>query len=167
MTPQQQYIVDSVRSLIGASLNERCDELCQLIGRGVDDGRSHLSSKVSDCGLFALGIWKAVGIDHELLGTSYVTGMAIAWVVKIATEKNAVRHVKQDGLPVPGALMHYYSPRPSQNDHVEFCLSEPTPMANHAGGGRANCAIGEDTGNILWNCGRPLQCWYDPEALLA
>ena len=165
----QEVIVSTVRGLIGCSLEHDSAKLCEFIGRGIDDGHSLLSPKVSDCGLFGLAVWHAAGVDHELVGASYINGMAISWLVHIAHDMQAIRYPKRDGLPRIGSLMHYYSKRPSTNDHVEFCLSLPATgsgLADHAGGGRANCAIGSGHSTVLWSSGRPLQCWYDADALL-
>lgn len=164
----QQMIIQAVRSWIGASLLVREQELREFVARGVDDPRYDLNSHVSDCGLFALAIWHAVGVPHELVNAKYVNGMAITWIVHIAHDLQSIRYPKRDGLPVPGALMHYFSPRPSNNDHLEFYLKrlDEHGLAWHAGGGRAECEIGDATSNILWSSSRPLQCWYDPRALL-
>ncbi len=165
----QDSMVSVVRPWIGASLLVRDQELREFIARGVDDPRWELDEHVSDCGLFALAVWHEIGVAHHLCKEKYVAGMAIIWLTQIAHDLQAIRYPRRDGPPVPGALMHYYSRRPSKDDHVEFCLSKPaktTWMADHAGGGRQECAIGSGRSDIRWNAARPLQCWYDPDALL-
>lgn len=165
----QESIISSVRPWIGASLLVREQELRQFIARGVDDPRYELNEHVSDCGLFALAVWHDVGVDHHLCNDKYVSGMAIIWVTEIAHDLKAVRYPKRDGMPVPGALCHWYSRRPSKDDHVAFTLgpvADGTHFADYAGGGGAECAINSGRGDIRFSWGRPLQCWYDPNALL-
>jgi hypothetical protein len=168
MTESQRCLVQIVEGWIGASLLERADELRKFIARDIDDPRYELNAHISDCGLFALAVWHAAGVHHQLCDAKYVPGVAIQWLVHIAHDLQAIRYPQRDGLPVPGALMQYYSPRPSHNDHVEFCLSLPNAdgLAEHAGGGRPECEIGSSTSDIRWSSARPLQCWIDPDALL-
>ena len=161
-------IVDLVNSWLGASLQYRRDELCAFVARG-HEGPPLLCKGVSNCGLFALGVWKAAGVRHDLLLQPYEMGMAIAWVKRIAIDRGAKRTVLANGLPTPGSLCHYYSKRPSTDDHVEFVLEVPDPATGvclHGGGGRANCEISSSRGDIRWSNGRPLQYWYDAAALL-
>lgn len=168
-----QRIITEVAKWIGTSLDNRGQELREFIARGIDDPAQILDAHVSDCALFALAVWHCVGVDHPLCRAEYVTGKAMQWIEAIARDRLAIRFPKRDGVPKLGSLMHYYSHRPSLDDHVEFLMSEVTVdpdiewSAQHAGGGRTNCAIGTATSDIRWNFGRPLQCWYDPEALLA
>ena len=161
-------IVDKVNEWLGASLQYRRDDLEEFIKRG-HSGANLLCEGVSNCGLFALAVWKAAGVKHPLLEQPYQVGMAIAWIKIISTDLGARRTVRTDGLPTPGSLCHYYSPRPSTNDHVEFILETPDPesgKALHAGGGRPHCEISSSVGDVRWSSGRPLQFWYDPHALL-
>lgn len=161
-------VVQTVESWIGASLKDRADDLKAFISRGHNDQLNLLTPQVSSCGLFALAVWFAVGVDHELVRARYQTGKAITWIEHIASDLGAVRHVKHDGPPSVGSLLHYYSKRPSYNDHVEFLLSEPNArgLSKHAGGGRKDCKVGAGEDNLSWNGGRPLQVWYDLAALL-
>jgi hypothetical protein len=73
----QQKIVDTVTPWIGASLLNRGQELREFISRGVDDPRYQLNEHISSCGLFALAVWHAAGVKHELLKMPYQTGKAI------------------------------------------------------------------------------------------
>ncbi len=163
--PMNQRIVQLVESYVGCSVDERCDELGELVARGVDDPQQMVKVR-TNCGTFALGIWHAVGVDHVLLSTPYENEKAIAWIVTIAHDLKAVRYPKRDGLPVPGALMHYWlrDGNLTKSHHVEFCLSAPdrSGIARHAGGGRPQNTIGVGESDIRFNVGRPLQCWYDP-----
>lgn len=171
-----QSIVDVVRFYIGSSCDNHVDELAALCARGTDDidvvKTWLMLPGFSNCGFFALGVWRCVGVKHELLERPYVTGQAISWIVTIAHTLGAVRYPKKDGPPKNGALMHYWvrDGNLTKSHHVEFCLSDPGIdwRAEHAGGGRPRCEIGGGTGqnDIRWNAARPLQCWYDPEALL-
>lgn len=162
-------IVELVKRYVGCSLDERCSELGLLVARGVDDP-SQMVRVRTNCGTFALGIWHAAGVQHSLLDSKYQNEKAIAWVVTIAHSLGAVCYPKKNGPPPPGALLHYWlrDGKLTKSHHVEFCLSEPTIAwhAQHAGGGRPNNEIGQGEGDIRWNAGRPLQCWYDPAELL-
>ncbi len=167
MTPAQQLIVDTVRSYIGCSLIHRCDELAELVCFPGDNESEDVRIK-TNCAMFALGIWRKIGVEHPLLDGQYKSGMAMAWVLQIARDNGAlVRATSSIDTPPPGALMHYAN-EGHNNDHVEFCLSEPNSLRqiDHAGGGRAGNLIGAGTGPWSWNYGRPLQHWVDPDKLL-
>jgi len=164
-------VVETVRSYVGlhlGSIGE--DQLADLYSRsGLDKANAIVSPHVSTCGLFGLGIWFKMGVKHSLLTTPYKTGMAIAWLREIAHDLNAIRK-PSDGLPSPGSLLHYFT-KGHNNNHVEFVLSQPQVIvqqwrAEHAGGGRALAGVGSDTSDILWSSGRPLQEWFDIDALL-
>lgn len=162
----QNQVVQCVSHFIGFSLDNHGDQLREFLSRGVDDPETIVDTHVSDCGLFALAVWLGVGVRDEVLSEKYQTGKAIEWLVEIATRHNAVRHIR-DGIPTIGALLHYRT-HGKNDDHVEFLLSQPLMrkwIAHHAGGGRTDCGIGEGTSNILWSLGRPLQAWYDINAL--
>lgn len=162
-------IVELVTRYVGCSLENRCAELGELIARGVDDAEEIVKVR-TNCGMFALGVWHACGVQHELLERPYVNEKAIGWLVTIAHSLGAVRYPKESGRPLPGALMHYWlrDGKVTKSHHVEFCLELPDIAwhAPHAGGGRPNNEIGQGNGDIRWNAGRPLQCWYDPVSLL-
>lgn len=167
MTPSQQLIVDAVNRYVGCSLSSRRDELAELVCFPGDNPALDVAIK-TNCAMFALGIWRAVGVEHELLQGKYHNGMAMAWVLQIARDKGAlVRATGTLETPPPGALMHYAN-EGHNNDHVEFCLSEPNALRQieHAGGGRTDNAITSGTGPWSWNYGRPLQHWVDPDRLL-
>ncbi len=165
----QSQVLQCVKYYVGTDLEHNGDALRKFISRGIDDPATILDAHVSDCGLFAFAVWHAVGVDHPLLSTPYHVGMAITWLVEIARVFQAVRHPKHDGVPTVGSLLHYYRTNPDgtskNDDHVEFVLSNPILgkgwLAEHAGGGRADCGIGDATSDILWSLGRPLQAWYD------
>lgn len=176
LTVYRQQVVDAVTPWIGASLLNRADEFRHFIARDVDDENDQLDEHVSSCGLFALAIWYSLRVNDELVRRPYENGKAITWLVEIAGNLGAVRYPREHGAPTVGALMHYHSPRPSLDDHVEFCLTVPVGestaqgqsrlTAMHAGGGRPHCGVGALNGTIWWNMGRPLQAWYDADALL-
>jgi len=156
----------TVRSFVGCSLSNRRDELAQLVCFPGDDPAQDVLIP-TNCAMFALGIWRACGVNHELLLGPYKIGMAMAWVLQIARDYGAlVRATSTIECPPPGALMHYANDG-KNNDHVEFCLSEPNSLRQieHAGGGRTNNAITMGTGMWSWNYGRPLQHWVDPVKL--
>jgi hypothetical protein len=164
-TPEN--IIELVNSYVGDSLVNKKEDLALLVARQVDDPNQIVQIK-TNCGLFALGIWYAVGVQHDLLKIKYISGQAIAWVRKIALAKGALRSYPKDGPPVAGALMHYYTPG-TNNNHVEFLLENPNKhIALHAGGGRDKNEIGSGTSDITWSAqpSRRLQEWVDPAALL-
>jgi hypothetical protein len=169
LTDSQQTIIAIVNDWVGSSLLEHGDELRAFISRGIDDPQGELNDHISDSALFALAVWHAAGVEHKLVIKPYVVGMAATWLVHIAHDLQAIRYPKRDGLPKPGALMQYYSPRPSTNDHFEFDLTQPDfkhGIAQHAGGGRPHCGIAAGESDVHWSGARPLQCWFDPDALL-
>lgn len=165
-------VIHCVNHFSGFSLANHGEEMREFLAReGIDDPATLVDSQVSDCGLFALAVWHRIGVHHKFVEAKYVTGMAIAWLTSIAADCNAIRHPVKDGPPKAGALMHYFTPRTNDN-HVEFLLSDPEIypsvwVAFHGGGGRANCGIGIGHSDIKWNMGRPLQEWYDVDALVA
>jgi len=162
-------IVEIVKSYIGDSLTNNKEDLALLVARQIDDPNQIVQVK-TNCALFMLGVWWLVGVQHELLTKKYKNGMAIAWVRQIAIDKKALRAYPKDGLPIPGATMHYYTPG-TNNNHVEFLLDSPNDkhVALHGGGGRANNEIASGTGDITWSyqTSRKLMEWIDPVALLA
>jgi hypothetical protein len=159
-------IIEIVKSYVGDSLIHNKEDLALLTARGVDDPNK-IVQITTNCGLFTLGVWWAVGVQHELLKRKYKSGMAIAWVRQIAQDKKALRSYPKDGLPIPGATMHYYTPG-KNDDHVEFLLESPNNkhLALHGGGGRPQNAITSGTGDIILNSNRKLMAWIDPVALL-
>lgn len=163
-TEQGKAIASLVRRYLGCSLSNRTDELAQLVSRGVDDPKTTVRIK-TNCGMFALGIWHKMGVDHPLLNSPYKSGMAIAWLLRIAKDKGALRTLK-DGIPTEGSLMHYGTPG-KNNDHVEFLLADPSPTftAEHGGGGRSDNLIDSGTSDIRTSMGRPMLHWVDPSKL--
>lgn len=170
MIPEHgQLIADLVKSFVGCSLDDRRAELGQLVCRDVDDPEQAVQW-TTNCGTFALGIWHAAGVQHALLDTPYKVEKAIAWILSIAHSLRAVRYPRRDGPPSMGSLMHYWlsDGKGTKSHHVEFCLEIPdmvTWVSNHAGGGRPRNLIGLGHSDVRWNAGRPLQCWYDVNAL--
>jgi hypothetical protein len=167
-------IVDVVRSYVGCDAkNARCDDLATLCAREVDSSKEVLGwmryPKFSNCAFFALGAWRKAGVQHYLLDEAYRTKLAMAWVIQVGTDLHATMKPARDGLPTAGALMMYYT-KGKQDHHVEFCLEDASTeprSTEHAGGGRANCAITLERSDIRWNNGRPLQYWFDAGKLLA
>lgn len=161
-------IVEIVKSYLLDSLLHNKEDLSLLIARQVDDPNKVVQI-TTNCGLFALGVWWLVGVQHALLNTKYQNGMAIVWLRKIAQAKGSLRTYPKDGLPVAGSLMHYYTQGHNDN-HVEFLLENPNDkhVALHAGGGRDKNAIASGTGDITWSYhkSRKLMEWIDPVALL-
>lgn len=167
-TPGQK-ISRIVRKYVGCSLSERVDELGALVARGVDDPKSVVGIK-TNCGMFALGVLAEAGAQHAMLDHKYVSGMAIAWVIQIARDLEALVAVPNPlpvGFKIPqGALLHYGTPG-KNNDHVEWLLSEvaPSGAADTGGGGRLNNAITAGRGIVARNANRPLLHYVDPNKL--
>ena len=159
-------IVEIVKSYIGDSLLHNRNDLALLIARQVDNPDQIVQVK-TNCGLYTLGVWWAVGVQHDLLKKKYVSGQAIAWVRRIAIDKKALRKYPDDGLPIAGSTMHYYTPG-SNNNHVEFLLENSNDkfISLHGGGGRTDNAITSSTSDIRTNYYRQLREWIDPIALL-
>jgi hypothetical protein len=153
-------ICQSVWDWNGASYSERREDLQSFLGIALD-------GKCSTCGLFVLACWRAAHVRHELLSRPYEQGKAMAWVQQIADDFGAIR--SRQTIPVPGAVLAYYSRRPSVDDHFEICLEVPYLSdwtALHGGGGRENCGVSIISNGIRWNAGRPLQYWIDPNSLI-
>jgi hypothetical protein len=65
-SPNQRAIIGAVRDHVGCSLLERRKELAALVCFPGDDPDEDVRIK-TNCGMFALGIWRRVGVQHELL----------------------------------------------------------------------------------------------------
>jgi hypothetical protein len=155
-----------VQKYVGCSISLRKDELGALVCRGVDDPDQSVQIK-TNCGMFSLGIMYEAGVQHDLLRRKYVSGMAIAWLRAIGKDLKALQKYNKNNKPIAGSLLHYYTAGNNDN-HVEWLLSDIDDQgcAEHGGGGRTNNAITTGSGNVLWNYGRPLQEWWDPNMLL-
>lgn len=166
----RERMVAIVNAYVGCSAKVRSTELAELCGRNVDAVANVCTwmnaPKFSNCAFFALGVWAKAGVKHHVLTQPYRVGLAIAWTILIGNDTHAVKKPHRDGLPKAGDLMMYFSNQ--HNHHVEFCLSDASAkgIADHAGGGRADCAISSGRSLITWSNGRPLQYWFDAESLL-
>ncbi len=160
-------IVRLVNSYVGCSLSERREDLGKLVARGVDDPNVVVTI-TTNCGTSALGIEALAGVKDPLLDKKYVSGEAIAWVRQIAINLGAlVKYTGKNGpQPKRGDLMHYFDVG-KNNNHVEWCLSDPDEngVAEHGGGGRSNNAITKSTSSVYTNYYRPLQEIIDVDKL--
>lgn len=158
-------IVRLVKSYDGCSLSNRRADLGKLVARGVDNPEAVVTIS-TNCATSALGIMAAAGVRDAILNKPYQSGMAVSWVRQIGINTGAL--VKFDGKTMPkrGALMRYNTAG-TNNDHVEWLLSEVDANGNadHGGGGRGNNAITVGNGNVLSSWGRPLVEWWDPDKL--
>lgn len=152
-------IVRLVNSYVGCSLSSRREDLGKLVARGVDDP-NQVVTITTNCGTSALGILAIAGAKDPILDKKYVSGMAIAWVRQIGINLKALNKYTGKNGPQPkrGDLLHYYDDG-KNNNHVEWCLSDPDEngIAEHGGGGRSNNAITKSTSSILTNYYRPLK----------
>ena len=166
MANSSDTIISLVRKYVGCSLHVRKDDLATLVCRGVDDPDQAVLIK-TNCGMFALGIMKEAGVQHDLLNQPYKSGMAIAWVRTIGKDLNALNKYSSANAPKAGSLLHYFTPGKNDN-HVEWLLSDMDDQgcAEHGGGGRTDNAITVGSGDVTVNYGRPLQEWLDPDMLL-
>jgi hypothetical protein len=169
-THAQVQVVQCCSFFAGMSLDSHADELRHFLARDVDDPATIVDKHVSDCGLFALAVWHALEVQDLRLTEKYQMGMAIAWLVNIAGLHGAIRHPIHDGIPTVGALLHWQT-HGKPDDHVSFLtkavtLSRGQWLGECIGGGGKDCAINRTAGNVLWSWGRPLQAWYDINALL-
>ncbi len=163
----QRLIIGTVRDYVGCSLSNRRDELAELVCAPGDDPEQAVRI-TTNCGMFALGVWRHCQIDHELLRCPYKSGMAIDWVLQIARDKGAlVRYSASGAAPAAGSLLHWANDG-KPNDHVAFCISDPddTRQVELAGGGAADNAITSKRGPWSWNWGRPLQHVIDCSLLM-
>lgn len=158
--------VNLVKKYVGCSIHVRSDELGNLVAREVDDPEQVVLIK-TNCGMFSLGIMYEAGVQHDLLWSKYKSGMAIAWLRTIGKDLKALQKYSKTNVPKPGSLLHYYTTG-KNNNHVEWLLSDIDDQgcAYHGGGGRTDNAITSSFGNVLWNYGRPLREWWDPDLLL-
>ena len=160
-------IVRLVTSYVGCSLSSRKDELGKLVARGVDDP-NRVVTITTNCGTSALGVLALAGVQDPILDKKYVSGMAIAWVRQIGINLGAlVKYTGKNGpQPKRGDLLHYFDDG-KNNNHVEWCLSDPDEngIAEHGGGGRANNAITKSTSSVYTNYYRPLQEIIDCDKL--
>jgi len=162
-------IIRLVKSYDGISLKHDRDRLGKLVARGVDQPEDVVTVH-TNCGMFALGIWAEAGVASPVLDRKYVNGAAISWCVQIGIDLGALVKYTDGGLkPKRGALLHYKTPG-ENDDHVEFLLSDIDAHWNamHGGGGRADNAITvtKAPGVVLWNNGRKLLQFWDPDKLV-
>ncbi len=161
-----EKLIRLVKAHVGVSLVSRKNELGTLVARGVDTPEAVVGI-TTNCATTALGIMALAGVKHSLLSKPYVNGMAVAWVRQIAQELGAlVKYDPKGPKPKAGALLRYVTAG-KNDDHVEWLLSDVAAdgTATHAGGGRADNAVTEATGNVLSSWGRPLVEWIDPDKL--
>jgi hypothetical protein len=165
MSPADLFVM-LVKKYEGCSIHIRKDDLGALVCRGVDDPEQTVLIK-TNCGMFSLGIMHEAEVQHDLLSHKYVSGMAIAWLRTIGKDLKALQKYSKDNKPKAGSLLHYYTAGKNDN-HVEWLLSDIDDQgcAEHGGGGRTDNAITIGSGNVLWNYGRPIQEWWDPDMLL-
>ena len=154
--------VEMVRSFVGCSLSARRDELAALVCFPGDEPAVDVTIR-TNCAMFALGIWRALGCKHPLLLGKYKIGMAMWWADVIARAAGASysRKAYPSAQPYPGDVMHYCGA--PGTDHLEFCLTWPNPyLIDHAGAGRANNAVTESAApsDYRSNAGRPLVAIY-------
>jgi hypothetical protein len=161
----------------GASLHAWLPDLTGLVARGVDEPTwaAQVVQWKTNCATSALGFLAAICGDvdaakalHPLLATRSVNGMSMPWLMQLGHDAGAwVTYAGMSGRqPRAGDLLHYGTPG-QNNDHVEWCLSDPTPAgaADHGGGGRPDNLISVGNGSIVSSAGRPLLAFIDLDKL--
>lgn len=156
-----ERIARVVKFYAGCSLSNRRDELAALVGEAAVDWQTN-------CETFAIGVYRAVGVDVPAVQAPLVNGMEGS-VVEQAAQRAGGWQKPTSAAPPVGALMHYRSNpyrvdaqgRTIYDDHVEFV----TGPGEHGGGGRANNEITVVQGDYHFSVGRPLYGWIDPEML--
>lgn len=161
-------LVRLLKSYAGCSLNDRRDELGQLVARGVDVPEQ-VVTVATNCGTSALGIMALAGVPDPLLDHKYVSGMAIAWLRQIGINKGAlVKYTGKNGpQPKLGSLLRYNTAG-KNDDHVEWMTSDidSNGHAEHGGGGRDHNAITvSPSSDVTSSWGRPLVEFWDPDML--
>ncbi|XXX73895.1 hypothetical protein WMF30_40240 [Sorangium sp. So ce134] len=77
--------------------DRRADYL-HLVAPG-ETGRSREDmARMSGCALVAAGLWRALGVQHPLLGAPYAVGTAVTRLIRIGTEARALRRPDADAL---------------------------------------------------------------------
>jgi hypothetical protein len=169
LTESQARVINCVTHFAGFSLENHGAELGDFLSRQRLDEPAKLTEHVGDSGLFGLAVWHALGVQHQLIKQPYVVGFAIPWLYEIAKDLGAIRHPMTHGLPKPGALLHYFTDGQSDN-HVAFCLTDVRAFENvwiaFTGGAGPDGTIATGHVDIKRNAGKPLQEWYDIDALL-
>jgi len=164
MNAVSQDIATIVGHFVGCSLDNRKDELAQLVARGVDDP-NQIVQVATNCGTFSLGILWKLGIKHPILEKKYVSGMAIADLITIGHDLKCMHAFDGKTFPTQGCLILYHM---NGNDyHAEWFLTDPDDkhVAIHAGGGRSRNAVTASTSDIRWNVGRQIWQWLDVPSL--
>ena len=161
----------------GASRKRDADALGELVAREVDPPKLAVTIK-TNCGMFALGVYFAAGVDSPILRRPYLAkgglapgANAIAWLRELGNVTGALVKLKNQGKIPPGGLpvgaLLRYNTAGTNNDHVEFLLGpvSSSGVARHGGGGRKDNAITIETGVVLDSWGRPLVEYWDPAKL--
>lgn len=161
-------LIRILKSYDGCSLKHDTERLGKMIARGVDKP-ADVVGIMTNCGMTALGVWAEAGVDSPILDRKYVSGDAIAWCIQIGIDLKALVKYVDGGLkPKRGALLHYKTPG-KNDDHVEFLLSDLDEHWNavHGGGGRADnlISVSKSPGVVLWDNGRKLFQFWDPDKL--
>lgn len=173
-TPRQR-LVRWVTKCNGISLSNRLPELKGLICRGVDPVSLGSWMWKTNCATSALGFMAAICGDmssaltvHPILARQSVIGMSMPQVMQIGYDTGAiVKYLGPDGpQPKAGDLLHF-AILGTNDDHVEWALSEPDESghATTGGGGRPNNAITCGAGFVRASWARPLQHFVNLDAM--
>lgn len=98
---------------------ESRDEYLALIGPNESEMMQRDMLQMNGCALVVRGIWRRLGIQHELLMRPYRIGMAVADVVQIAKDADAWRRA---GEPLAGDMFLI-----DNLEHVGIVVERPNP----------------------------------------
>jgi hypothetical protein len=105
---------------LGGAIENR-DAYLALIGPNESDQMQRDMLQMNGCALTVRGLWRRVGVQHELLTRPYRIGMAVADVVQVAKDADAWRTV---GEPLVGDVFLI-----DNLEHVGTVVERPTPSS--------------------------------------
>ena len=144
----------------GCSAKVNRAKLAAFVCRGIED--ESFVDVSTNCAVVGLAILYAAGVQHKLLQTKYVNGMAFAWMVQIGNDLGAWEIPSANNYPTVGSGL-WYEIAGQNDDHYETLVGlNPT---RHAGGGRPGNFVTAGPGQIDYSWGRPLRRWLNPDKL--
>ena len=105
---------------LGGAIENR-DAYLELIGPNESENMRRDMLQMNGCALTVRGLWRRVGVQHELLTRPYRIGMAVADVVQVAKDSDAWRTT---GEPLVGDVFLI-----DNLEHVGTVVERPTPSS--------------------------------------